>query len=44
MPQAGSKINCLSPGSSIATVILHTFRGVKNSPRSPRKLDPTISS
>ena len=44
VPHAGSRMKSSSPGSSIATAISQMLRGVKNSPRSPRRLEPTISS
>ena len=44
VPQNGSATVSCGPGSSMWTAIRQMLRGVKNSPRSPRRLEPTISS
>ena len=44
VPQLLSRTFSKSLGLIMSTAIFITFRGVKNSPRSPRKFAPTISS
>ena len=42
--QDGSRMRSSGRGSSMVTALRQAFLGGKNSPRSPRRLEPTISS